>query len=156
MNNIKKIASVALLTASLLTAATPALAADLSKVQVKFSENINKDCLKFDAFDPVWGCFINDFVAWPGHPDLKPEPKIYIRQGLPSALFPYVFLSGLGHYLTLSYSDQELSTVFDAFPAGNNRTYEIRKDAADSFVFWALGGKLTPAKESFFKEALMK
>ena len=154
--NIKKIGSVVILVAGLLTVASPAFALDLSKVQVKFSDNINKDCLNVEAYDLLWGCFKNNFVPWAGHPDLKPEPVIYIQNGLPAGLFPYVFLYNLSQYVTLSYSDQELAEVFNPAPTTGNSTIDIRRDAASAFTFWVMGGKLTPAKADFFRDALMK
>mgnify|MGYP001607478202 CR=1 FL=1 len=144
-----------LVTVTFWATAAPALAADLSKVKVKFSDNINKDCFNFEGYDPVWGCFKNDFVAWPGHPDLRPDPTIYIKRDIPSALLPYVFLSNLSLYLTVNYSDQELAMIFNPVPTGN-KTYDLRKSAANSFVTWVLGGKITPTKANFFREALLR
>lgn len=154
--NIKKIGSVVLLVAGFSGIAMPAFALDLSKVKLAFSDTINTDCLNVSAYDPVWGCFKNNFVPWAGHPDLKPEPVIYIRKGLPSSLFAYTYLYGLGQYVTLSYSDQELAQVFNPVPATGNTTYDIRTGVAKSFVFWVMGGQLTPAKADFFRAALAK
>lgn len=153
--NIKKIVSGAVVAVTVLSMATPALALDLSKAKLQWSDNINWDCMSIEGYDPVWGCFINNYVVWPGHPDLRPEPTIYIRKGLPAGLFSYVYLYNLSQYVTLNYTDAELAQVFNPITTGN-RNLDLRKDAANSFVYWAMGGKLTPAKENFFREALAK
>lgn len=153
--NIKKIASTAVLSLTLLSLAQPALALDLSKVQVKFSDTINHDCLSVDGYDPVWGCFSNEFSVWPGHAELKATPIIYIQKDIPAALIPYVYLFNLAQYVTINYSDEELARVFEPVPA-KDMSAAIRRNAGNSFVFWVMGGKLTPAKLDFFRTALLK
>lgn len=153
--NIKKIGLVAMSVSIFLTAAQPALALDFSKLEVKLSDKINMDCLSVEGHDPVWGCFKNEFVFWPGHPDLRPVPTIYIHKDVPAALLPYVLLYNLEQYLTISYSDEEMAKVFDPVPTTDMHT-AIRKDAANSFAFWVLGGTITPAKQDFFRAALLK
>lgn len=153
--NTKKIASVALLTVTLLTTAQSALALDLSKVQVKFSEQINQDCLGMSGYDPVWGCARNEYVAWPGHVELKVVPTIYLQTDIPSTLFSYVFLHNLGQLIGIDYSDEELVKVFNPAPT-KDMSAAIRRDVGNSFAFWVMGGKLTPAKLDFFRTALLK
>jgi hypothetical protein len=142
--------------ATLLVSSAPqAFAVDFSKVKVSVSNDINNDCLVSKAFDPIWSCFTNKYEKVAGHEALVPTPTIYLRPDVPAPLLPYVFMTSIGQYLAMPYSDQELARVFN--PAPNQEGFQdVRRAAATNFAFWALGGKLTPAKVSFFAEALAR
>ena len=139
---IKKIASGVLLASALLLTAQPASALDLSKLQVKISDTINKDCNQPDGFDPIWGCNPN-------------ATTIYIRAGMPSQLLPYVLLQNVGQYVIASYSDDELRQIFKPTPQ-YLQTYDIRRITANAFAFWVLGGPTTSRQRDFFRAALLK
>lgn len=151
---LKKIV-IGLAAAVVLGAAMPALALDFSAVKVQYSKNINQDCMLKDGYDPVWSCFINHFVKKEGSAALVPQPTVYLRSDIPAGLFAYAFFQSLGQYAVLSYSDQELATVFNPAPDqfGNQ---DVRRAAASSFAAWALGAQLTPAKLEFFRTALSR
>jgi hypothetical protein len=147
--------TVALVIATAAMIAQPAFAADFSHLTIKSSTVINKDCMVSDGYDPVWGCFINHFVPQAGQAALVSKPTIYLRADLPSALLPYVFFQNVGQFLAMPYSDQELAAVFN--PAKDQfGSQDVRKAAANSFAYLALGGTLTPQKLNFFREALMR
>ncbi len=133
----KLIASV-LLAASVLAVAQPALALDISKLHVKVSDAINKDCMQEDGHDAIWACFV-------------PRDTIYIRAGLPSQLLPYALLTNVGQYVIMNYSNEELEKVFSPV-AGLG----LRRGIGNTFAFWVLGGTITPAEHDFFRSALMK
>jgi hypothetical protein len=156
MNTIttKTVAALAL-ASSVLAFAQPALAADFSKLQVKFSNSVNSDCKIAEGYDPVLGCFINHFISQPGQETMRIQPTIYLRPDLPARLLPYVFFQNVGHYVFANYSDQELAVVFNPVPDQKN-FQDVRKAASNSFAYWALGGSLTPAKLEFIKAALTK
>ena len=153
--NIKKIIASAVSAAALLSLAQPALALDFSKMQVKVSTSINKDCMLGDGYDPVWSCFINDFKKVAGQEALVPTPTIYIRPDVPASLLSYAFLTSVGQYVAMPYSDQELAMTFN--PAPNQRGFQdVRKAAASTFAYWASGGTVSPAKIEFFRAALSR
>ena len=153
--NTKKIASFVLATAALLAFAQPALALDFSKMKVKVSTSINKDCMISDGYDPVWSCFINDFKKVAGQEALVPTPTIYIRPDVPASLLSYAFLTSVGQYVSMPYSDQELAMTFNPVP--NQRGFQdVRRSAASTFAYWASGGSIAPAKLDFFRAALSR
>jgi hypothetical protein len=144
------------LTATLLISSAPqALAVDFSKLKVSLSNDINNDCLVSKAFDPVWSCFTNTYKKVAGQEALVPTPTIYLRPDVPTPLLPYVFMTSVGQYLAMPYSDQELAKIFN--PAPNQEGFQdVRRAAATTFAYWALGGTITPAKVSFFAEAFAR
>ncbi len=150
---IKKIALAGAVAATLLMAAQPALAADFSKLKVTLSDNINKDCLQPDGYDPVWGCFINNYLHWTGHEELMAQPTIYIRNNIPKELFPFVFLTNVGQFLLANYSDQEIAAAFNPPPSASSN---IRSIAANAFMMWFYGGHVPAAAQELFKAALNK
>ena len=133
----------------------PALALDLTKVQVKVSHTINKDCLQPEGYDPVLSCFVNSYERWQGSVALQVQPTIYIRDGIAQALLPYAFMRSMGDYALSGYSDQELMAVFNTLPS-IAKTAGVRYAATNVFAQWALGGTVTPAQAEFFKKALGK
>jgi len=152
---IKKIATIGAIAATLLLAAQPAFAANMSKLKITLSDSINKDCLQPDGYDPVWGCFINNYLHWEGHQELMSQPTIYIRSNIPTQLLPYVLLSNFGEYLLGNYSDQEISAAFNPSPA-SLASAGIRTIASNAFVMWFYGGHVPAAAETLFKTALAK
>ncbi len=101
--------TIFLLMGLLLFIPSQSFAKDFSRLQVKFSTDINKDCSLSSGYDPVWGCYIQELL--PG--DAFPKPKIFIRSDLPSTLLPYVFLHEFGHFLIYDESEEELKKFFD-------------------------------------------
>ena len=150
---ISKAASATILTASLLSITQPALALDFTKLNIKASTTINKDCSVSDGYEPILGCFINRYVPEVGSVALVPKPTIYLRADLPKSLLPYVFMENVGQYLAMHYSDQELAAVFNPVP-DQFGSQNVRRAAASTFAYWALGGTVTPQKLTFFREAM--
>ncbi len=149
------VATAGLTAVLLLSSAPQAFAVDFSKMKVSFSNDINNDCLVSKAFDPVWSCFTNKYEKVAGQEALVPTPTIYMRPDVPAALIPYVFMTSIGQYLAMPYSDQELAKTFN--PAPNQEGFQdVRRAAAATFAYWALGGTITPAKVSFFAEAFAR
>lgn len=153
MNNITR--SIIISSLVLFAGAQSALAIDVSKVVIKTSETINKDCMVHDGYEPVMGCFANEYKAKAGSEALVPTPTIYLRADLPKSLLPYVFFTQFGNLLASRYSDEELAKVFN--PAPDQMGFQdVRKAAASSFAYWAMGGTVTPQKLEYFKEAMAK
>ena len=151
----KLLITAAVLAAGTLLSTQSALALDLSKVKVVFSESINKDCLQPEGFDPALACFVNSYEKWSSSEALVVKPTIYLRVGIAPQLVPYAFMRSMGDYALSSYSDQELASVFNPLPTAL-KTAGIRSSAINAFAQWALGGKTTPAQAEFFKKALAK
>ncbi len=148
------ITAAVIATATLLSTQS-ALALDLSKVKVVFSNSINKYCLQPEGFDPALACFINSYEKWDGSQALVVKPTIYLRAGIAPQLLPYAFTRSMGEYVLSSYSEQELLKVFNPLPSALN-TSGVRSSATNAFAQWALGGVVTPAHADFFKKALAK
>ncbi len=155
MNITKKASLFITSTVTLLGLVQPALAMDFSKLEIKVSASINKDCLLSDGHDPVWSCFVNDFKKVPGVEALVPTPTIYLRPDVPAPLLPYAFLYSVGQFVVMPYSDEELATVFNP-RADQFGSQNFRHAAANNFAYWAAGGTVTPSKLEFLKAALSR
>lgn len=151
MKHLLRIGFLALASFTLLYGTSQA--ADLNALRVVSSENINKDCMQPDGYDPVWGCFTNVYTSQGTGAAMKVVPTIFMRKNIPTQLVAYTFLQNVGQYLLSSYSDQELAKVFNPVP-GIKESGGIRRTAASAFVMWFYGGHVGAEQAELFAHVL--
>jgi hypothetical protein len=116
-------------------------AKSIGELRVSISQDINKDCKQPDGYDPVRGCYINS------------AKQIFIRDGLPKEVLPYILIREMGHYFTVDVSDERLNEVFNPLPL-KLQCSSLREVVADEFATWFFGGYAKPIQDKFFREIL--
>jgi hypothetical protein len=141
---------LALLALMILCAPPSAFAKDLSRLSIKLSDNINRDCEQPEGYDPVWACASQDTP--PGAP--APLGTVYIRKDIPEQLLPFVLLRNIGLYLTWDLTQQQLTDIFRPAP-GISSSQDIRDIAGNTFAFWAMGGRVSAPQQELFRQLLI-